>query len=299
MVDLSDEEIIKELSRRLESKDMAYHDLMALTKKLGTLNDKLVESEKARSSFLSNIRNEINNPLTSVLTMCELITSEGGPTDYESLRSAVLTIYKEAFGLNFQLRNIFAAAELEAGDSPLSISKVDLKTFFAGIIESFALRAREKNLRIDLSCDLDDGAFRTDSEKLEWVLFNLLSNAIEYSDDGKTVDVEAVKKDGVLTISFKDNGVGIAPEDQSAVFERFRQLDTGSTKAHGGHGLGLSITKASAELLGGTIGVTSRKGEGAIFTVTIPEARSESTDGSYATYGNNFFFEDNGESERF
>lgn len=299
MVDLSDEDIIKELSRRLESKDMAYHDLMALTKKLGTLNDKLVESEKARSSFLSNIRNEINNPLTSVLTMCELITAEGGPTDYESLRSAVVTIYKEAFGLNFQLRNIFAAAELEAGDSPLSISKVDLKTLFAGIIEAYALRAREKNLRIDLSCDLDDGAFRTDSEKLEWVLFNLLSNAIEYSHDGKTVDVEAVKKDGVLTISFRDYGVGIAPEDLGLVFERFKQLDTGSTKAHGGHGLGLSITKASAELLGGTIGVTSRKGEGSIFTVTIPEATAESQDGSYATYGNNFFFEDNGESERF
>ncbi|MEK6759513.1 MAG: HAMP domain-containing sensor histidine kinase [Deltaproteobacteria bacterium] len=299
MVDLSDEEIIKELSRRLESKDMAYHDLMALTKKLGTLNDKLLESEKARSSFLSNIRNEINNPLTSVLTMCELITAEGGPTDYESLRSAVVTIYKEAFGLNFQLRNIFAAAELEAGDSPLSISKVDLDTLFKGIIDSYALRAREKNLRIDLSCDLDDGAFGTDPEKLEWVLFNLLSNAIEYSDDGKIVDVKAVKKDGVLTISIRDCGAGIAPKDQSAIFERFRQLDTGSTKAHGGHGLGLSITKASAELLGGTIDVTSRKGEGSTFTVTIPESAAESQDGSYATYGNNFFFEDNGESERF
>ncbi len=299
MVGLSDEEIIKELSRRLESKDMAYQDLMALTRRLGTLNDKLVESEKARSSFLSNIRNEINNPLTSVLTMCELITDEDSSVDYESLRSAVLTIYKEAFGLNFQLRNIFAAAELEAGDSPLSISKVDLNTLLRNIIDCYGHRAREKNLRIDLSCDFDDDAFRTDSEKLDWVLYNLLSNAIEYSHDGKSIDVKAVKKDGVLSVSFTDYGVGIASQDQSAVFERFRQLDIGSTKAHGGHGLGLSITRASVELLGGTIDVTSRLGEGSIFTASIPEATAESVDGSYATYGNNFFFEDNGESERF
>lgn len=299
MVDLSDDEIVKELSRRLQSKDMAYQDLMALTKKLGTLNDKLLESEKARSSFLSNIRNEINNPLTSVLTMCELVTTDDGPADYEGLRSAVLTIYREAFGLNFQLRNIFAAAELEAGDSPLSVSVVDLDTLFKGVIGSYSRRAREKDLRIELTCDLVDSAFRTDSEKLEWVLFNLLSNAIEYSDAGGRIDVKAARKNGVLSVSFSDHGAGIAPKDHGVIFERFRQLDTGSTKAHGGHGLGLSISKAAAELLGGTIDVVSRKGEGATFTVTIPEAAAGSPDGSYATYGTNFFFEENGESERF
>lgn len=296
MVDLSDDTIIKELSRRLESKDLAYHDLMILTGKLGTLNEKLLESEKAKSSFLSNIRNEINNPLTSVLTMCELITAEESPVDTESLRSAVVTIYKEAFALNFQLRNIFAAAELEAGDSPLSISKVDINALLKSTRDSFVQRAREKNIRVNLSCDLDDSAFRTDSEKLEWVFFNLLSNAIEYSGEGKTVDVKAWKKDGMLNVSFVDCGVGIAQENLGAVFERFRQLDSGSTKTHGGHGLGLSITRASAELLGGTITVRSRKGEGSVFTASIPEAPPESLVSSSSTDGGNFFFE---ESERF
>lgn len=296
MADFSDEELVKELSRRLHSKDLASHDLMVLTRKLGSLNEKLLESEKARSGFLSNIRNEMNNPLTSVLTMCELITAGKSFTDCESIRAAVLTIYRETLGLNFQLRNIFAAAEHEAGDSPLSFSKVDINTLLRRTIDSLALRGMEKNLRIMLSCELDDGAFRTDSEKLELIYANILSNAIEYSHDGKTIEVKAWKKDGMLNVSFVDYGVGIATEDLGVIFERFRQLDSGSTKTHGGHGLGLSITKASAELLGGTITVRSRKGEGSIFTVSIPEAPPEVIVGTYATDGSNFFFED---SERF
>ncbi len=299
MVGLSDDEIIKELSRRLQSKDRAYHDLMVLTGKLGSLNDKLVESEKAKSGFLSNIRNEINNPLTTVLTMCELITAGKGFTDHEALRSAVLTLYKEASCLNFQLSNIFAAADLEAGQSPLSISKVDLDTLLRRTIDSFTLRGMEKNLRINLSCALDDNAFRTDPEKLELVCSNLLSNAIEYSCEGKAIEVKAWKKDGILNVSFLDRGVGIAPENLGVIFERFRQVDSGATKTHGGHGLGLSITTASIELLGGTINVSSRIGEGSIFTASIPEAPVEAMDGTCATDGGNFFFEESGESERF
>lgn len=293
-----DDEIINELMRRLKAKDKACHDLTAMTKKLAALNERLLESEKVKSHFLSNIRNEINNPLTSVLTMCELILSSDGPMelDAETCRSLVGTIRKEAFSLNFQLRNIFAAAELEAGEGVLSISALDLATLMKSTVEAFRHRAAEKKINIstNLTDEVRNHFFRTDPEKLQCVLSNLLANAIEFSHEERPVTVKAWKDGGELKVSVTDYGIGIEERDQGAIFERFRQLETGSTKHHGGHGLGLSIIKSSLELLGGTISVVSRKGAGAVFTVTVPEMAGEEAS-VFSVDGNEFFFGTDGE----
>lgn len=293
-----DEEIINELMRRLKAKDKACHDLTAMTKKLASLNERLLESEKVKSHFLSNIRNEINNPLTSVLTMCELILSTDGPMDLdaETCRSLVGTIRKEAFSLNYQLRNIFAAAELEAGESVLSVSAVDMATLMKSTVEAFRHRAAEK--KITVSTTLTDAVrnhfFRTDPEKLQCVLANLLANAIEFSYEERPVTIKAWKDGGELSVSVTDYGIGMEERDQGAVFERFRQLESGSTKHHGGHGLGLSIIKSTLELLGGAISVVSKKGAGAVFTVTVPEMAGEEAT-VFSVDGNEFFFGTDGE----
>ncbi|MBI5643256.1 MAG: HAMP domain-containing histidine kinase [Deltaproteobacteria bacterium] len=295
----SDDEIVKEIMSRLQAKDKAYHDLTAMTKKLAGLNERLVESEKVKGHFLSNIRNEINNPLTSVLTMCELIISNESQVDLDICKNLVSTIHREAFDLSFQLRNIFTAAELEAGDTVLSTAALDMDSFLKSTIESFQHRANEK--RLNITYELTDSAknnfFRTDPEKLQSVLLNLLSNAIEYSIEGRPISIRAWKDGGRLNISVTDYGIGIDERDQKAVFERFRQLETGATKRHGGHGLGLSIIKSVLELLGGTITVVSKKGAGAVFTISIPEmAATEASD--FSVDGNEFFF-GSSDGERF
>lgn len=302
MEQFTDEDVVKELLSRLQAKDRANHDLLVMAKKLEDLNKRLVESEKLKSSFLSNIRNEINNPLTFVLSMCELISSSG-ITDIETLKTSIATIHKEAFDLNFQLINIFAAAELEAGDAAIEVSTVDIPALLTSAIGSLRHRADEKNITIasELSPDIrDNGLFRTDSEKLQCVLANLLANAIEYSCTGSAVEVGARRNESGLEITVADHGAGIDPKDHELIFERFKQLDSGAAKGHAGHGLGLSVTRAMIELLNGTMSVRSGSGAGASFILTIPESSAEAASGTFSVDGNNFFFEDSSsESERF
>lgn len=298
MEKFSDLEIIKELSERLKAKDKANCDLVAMARKLEELNNKLLESEKVKSSFLSNIRNEINNPLTSVLTMSEILISNDEMPDAEMLKSVISLIYKEAFTLNFQLRNIFAAAELEAGEASPGISNADMASVLRDSVNSFQHRAVEKRILIKLGISnaLKDGLFRTDAEKVHRVFSNLLSNAIEYSPEDNEITITVLKDGGRLNISVKDNGAGIDRADQKLIFERFRQIETGATKTHGGHGLGLSIVKATLDLLGGEIRVESERGSGAEFTVSIPEA-AEGNDEIFSIHGTDFFTEAG--SERF
>ncbi|MDP2689871.1 MAG: HAMP domain-containing sensor histidine kinase [Deltaproteobacteria bacterium] len=297
MENITDSDLVKELLKRLEIKDKAYHDLNALTKKLETLNNRLVESEKVKSHFLSNIKNEINNPLTSVLTICDLIVSGVETQEFEATRALVKTAYKEAFNLSFQLNNIFAAAEIEAGECAPGFSSVDIGSLINNTIEMFRHRAADKKTDVRLETK-DDIRFTTDPEKLQLILSNFLSNAIEYSAEGASVEVAAARDGDGLSITVTDHGAGIDEKHHEVIFERFRQLDTGVAKSHAGHGLGLSIVKALVELLGGVITVKGKNGEGASFTVAIPEAAAREGQSVFAADGNEFFFGE-AEGERF
>ena len=298
MQTLPDLELIEELRTRLEAKDRAYGELAAVTAKLEELNRKLVESEELKTSFLSNIRNEINNPLTSVLAMSELITGGDELPDERTLKSIAALIHKDAFSLNFQLRNVFAAAELEAGEAEPAFTNTDIGSVLNDSISSLARRAFDKGVRVafDISEELKSAPFRTDAEKLHRIFLNLLANAIEYSRDGGEVMASAWRDSGKLLLTVRDFGAGIDKKDHRVIFERFRQLDSGATKRHGGHGLGLSIVKSSVELLGGTISLESAPEKGALFTVALPEAE-QSGAVDFLSEGTEFF--DSAESERF
>lgn len=279
MQTLSDLELIEELRNRLEAKDRAYHELSAITAKLEELNRKLVESEELKSNFLSNIRNEINNPLASVLATAELLISDDDLPDPTTLKSIINLIHKDAFALNFQLRNIFVAAELEAGEAEPFFTSTDVNSLINESLSSLTRSAIEKNIKIicEISDELRNSSFKTDAEKFHRIFINLLANAIEYSCYGGEVRACARKADGCLVLTVKDFGIGIDKSDHQLIFERFRQLERGASKHHAGHGLGLSIVKASVELLGGTITVDSSTGKGALFTVILPEAVTSDT----------------------
>ncbi|WKZ33818.1 MAG: HAMP domain-containing sensor histidine kinase [Thermodesulfobacteriota bacterium] len=291
MHDFSDRELLAVIEERLEAKDRAYAELVKLTGKLEELNRKLIESEEVKSSFLSNIRNEINNPLTSVLTMSEVLMSGGELPDNDTLKSIIGMIHKESFSLNFQLRNIFAAAELEAGEAVPGFSRVDMDSILKDAVSSLGHRASEKKITVglDVQAGLAEKAFRTDAEKVHRVVTNLLANAIEFSPEGGDISIAASAEDGWLRVSVRDRGQGIDPDDFKLMFERFKQLDSGASKQHLGHGLGLSIVKATVDLLGGDISVESSPGKGALFTVSVPEADMDVSTGDISMDGAEFF----------
>lgn len=294
MARLTENELIEELKKRFDENHKALYDLRAMTRKLEDVNRKLEESEALKTNFLSNIRNEIINPLTSILALSHELAGQTDPACRECSRMSN-SIFFEAFNLDFQLRNIFTAAEIEAGEAVPGISNVDIEMLIRNVIDSFMHLINSRQLVVSFDCAVvseHERFFRTDSEKLKTIALNLLSNAIKFSPGGGSILVKAWRHDGQLNLLVEDSGIGIDESDQQAIFERFRQLDSGVSKNYSGHGLGLSITKALVELLSGTISVASIKGKGSIFTVFIPESHSDMPVDVFSTDGDEFIFED-------
>jgi len=266
---LTNAELLKELEMRFEQNNKMLEAQKKFVLDLEKVNDKLIASEILKSHFLSNIMNEIVNPLTSILGLSNMsISSKEG---YEKNVGNLKLIYNETFLLNFQLRNIFFAAEIEAGKYYPEISKVNVKNLLKELIKSFESLYNNQRNRIILDYEGSE-IFSTDHGKLNIVVSNLLSNAIKFSGEDSLVIVNAnVEEQTYLELSVQDLGIGIRDENISAIFDRFKQLDSGSTKEFGGHGLGLSVVQSIVDMLNGEISIESKFGEGSRFSVKLPD----------------------------
>lgn len=294
MSKLTDEQLIEEIRQRFEFNRNALVDLRAVTRKLEEMNEKLQESERVKSQFLSNIRNEINNPLSAIMGLSSQLTA--CRQEPERCAKTAAMIYSEAFNLDFQLQNVFMAAELEAGEAAPDYALVDVPAVIGGCLDKLAQRITEK--RIEVHGSTGAGlVFPTDAHKLEMVVINLLANAVEFNPEGGKVTIAVEERDAKLEVAVTDTGPGIVATDREAIFDRFRQLDVGTTKGHRGHGLGLSICWSLAELLGGTLDVDSRPGAGSRFVLLLPRPAVEVK--VQARDANLFIFEQGDELEQF
>ncbi len=292
MQSLTDEQLVEELKFRLAQSSKSLNDLSVVNRKLVEMNRKLEESEGLKSHFLSNIRNEINNPLNAIIGLASQLASIVKKPEVSEL---VAMIFAEAFQLDFQLRNIFVAAELEAGETIPSIEHVDVTSVVQGVLDNFSTHAAERQVSVRLAvAGAEEGAllyFFTDSQKLQVIVANLVANAIEFSGPDSEVLVVLEQDEGGLTIQVQDQGVGIAEADLKRIFDRFVQLDTGPTRSHLGHGLGLSVVKSLIELLQGEIQVNSTPTVGSLFTVKLPAATYNADGVTFAEGGNLFLFD--------
>ena len=293
MSHLSDQELLDELLKRFEETKNALHEVQELNNELILVNKKLEESEAMKSHFISNITNEIINPFSSILALSKNIMSVE-KENWKKVFSMVSLIYSEAFQLDFQLRNIFVAAKIEAGEIQPEILNVDVRHLVESVIESFKYETKKKKLTIDFQFNIDDTSggtyfFKTDPEKLRLILANLMSNAVKFSYENNKIDVLVWEKDKFLYVSVKDYGAGVSQENQKIIYDRFKRLDSGINSINRGHGLGLSINKALLDHLNGKIDIQSVIGEGSNFTINIPE-KERSIDG-YASDGNELFFD--------
>ena len=297
MSNLSDKQLLRELKTRLEESSMYENEMKELTRELQDVTKRLRESEALKSHFISNISNEIINPFTSILGLSKAILSVE-KHDWKKVVSMVALIHSEAFNLDFQLRNIFVAAKIEAGEITPNISKVNISSLVCSVIDSFNIVARKMGIEIETQYNIAHGFgknfyFKTDSEKLKLILSNLLNNALKYSYKDSKVIVKVWVDDEELYISVQDFGTGISEKNQKVIFERFKRLDTGINSINRGHGLGLSITKALLDVIDGDIEIQSQKGEGSTFSISLPESKNI-VDG-FSGDGNDIFFEDGDE----
>jgi signal transduction histidine kinase len=290
MSEMSDDFLLTELKKRFLFNTETIQEQRRLVAELEKVNQRLVESERIQSTFLSNIRNEINNPLTSILGLSrEMMFTTG---NVEQLRRSATLVFSESFRLSLQMQNIFMAAELEAGQCQPYVMNVQIKNLIEMTLENFRHLIERKGLTVDLITDFGQEKFLSDPEKLKVILSNLIMNAVEFSrEKGKVVVVLSRYGGGDLLISVKDDGEGIPKEKMETIFDRFVQLHTGTTKTHQGHGLGLSVVKSLVEFLGGNIEVRSRVGEGSNFVVAMPESPSADESNGQSDDGNEFIFD--------
>src|SRR5215510_9425626 len=172
------------------------------------------------------------------------------------------------------INDILDLSKIEAGRMELELSDFDLPMTIDNALMLIRERAVRRSVELHTTVDERLGQIQGDERKIRQVLLNLLSNAIKFTPEGGRIDVEAKSVNGSVEVSVTDTGVGIAPEDQDAVFEEFKQVGTADKKVEG-TGLGLTLSRKFIELHGGKIWVKSQIGQGSTFTFTIPVRRGE------------------------
>ena len=277
----------------LEQQNRTLLDLLQQTevmnRKVIDMNERLRQSEALKGHFLSIMRNEINNPMNAILALSQEIEHDHVPPRRRSLVGSLIAA--EASALDFQIRNLFFAAALEAGEAVPASTRVDAASVLRDVIDSLRYQARDKGVSVSLEPAEGIGmGFQTDAEMLRLVAANLLSNAIKFSPQGGPVRIRTRRSGPELTLVVEDEGPGFRPEDHAVLFDQFRQLGSGVSRVHQGQGLGLAVTRAIMDLLKGRVTAAARTGRGSVFTCVLPElappAETESVDGNLFFFGN-------------
>jgi two-component system, sensor histidine kinase and response regulator len=224
----------------------------------------------AKSQFLATMSHEIRTPMNGVLGMANLLSSTHLNDRQRRLLDSVTRSGQALLGI---INDILDFAKIEAGKFELSAEPFDPREAIAELTDLFAQRCTEKGLEFIFFVAEDvPSELIGDPVRLRQILVNLVGNAIKFTDSGEVVVEVSVSHDEpdgvVLTFTVKDTGVGIEPAQCSRIFESFHQIDGSMTRARGGSGLGLSITRQLVELMGGAISVESKPGQGSRFTFT-------------------------------
>jgi two-component system, NtrC family, sensor kinase len=225
-----------------------------------------------KSEFLANMSHELRTPLNAIIGYSELLEEEAGDLDGGRL---VPDLQKIAAAAKHQLsliNDILDLAKVEAGRMELEVADFDLATAIDNALTLVHERASRRGIALGRAIDKSVGNTRGDERKVTQILLNLLSNALKFTPEGGRVDVRATVNGELVEVSVADTGVGIAPEDQEAVFEEFRQVGKSHKKAEG-TGLGLALCRKFVELHGGRIWVKSELGQGSTFTFALPVRR--------------------------
>jgi PAS domain S-box len=242
--------------------------------------EKAEESDKLKSAFLANMSHEIRTPMNSILGFTEILKD---PDVSEEERQEYLQIIETSGArmLNI-ISDIVDVSKIESGQMRISISEVNISKKLKDMHSFFKPEAEKKGLSLSIDCDLNnDLVIKTDREKIYGILSNLIKNAIKYTKTGtikfgyKDISTELQKtqnqaNQSILLFYVSDTGMGISPDQKNIIFERFRQGSESMSRKHEGAGLGLSISKAYIEMLGGKIWFESQEKKGSIFYFTLP-----------------------------
>ncbi|BBD60552.1 multi-sensor hybrid histidine kinase [Nostoc sp. HK-01] len=226
-------------------------------------------TNRIKDEFLAVLSHELRTPLNPILGWAQLLQSQ--KLDPAKTREALKTIERNAKLQAQLIEDLLDVSRILQGNLSLNVSPVDLTLVIKGAVETVRLAAQAKSITIKTILTSNVGQVAGDSTRLQQVVWNLLSNALKFTQLGGLVEVRLECFDSVAQITVSDNGKGISPEFLPFIFDYFRQADSATTRKFGGLGLGLAIVRHLIELHGGTVQAQSLgEGLGAIFTVRLP-----------------------------
>ncbi|MFT3814371.1 MAG: response regulator [Acidovorax sp.] len=263
---------LEEQTHRLE------HQREQLLRAQDALTDKARELEMAsryKSEFLANMSHELRTPLNSTLILAKLLSdNKVGNLTADQIKYAQ-TIHAAGSDLLALINDILDLSKIEAGQATVTMEPVNVAVAVQALMEPLRPQAQHKG--VELSWHIDPGVpalMQSDGLRLGQILKNLLSNAIKFTDHGSVDLLVSSPAPETLAFEVRDTGIGIPKHQQQLIFEAFRQADGSTHRKYGGTGLGLTIARDLARLLGGEIAVHSTPGQGSVFTFTMPLAQT-------------------------
>ena len=265
------EQTNEQLAEQANALDLKNTALGVVQAELEERAIELQRASKYKSEFLANMSHELRTPLNSSLILAKLLSENPkGNLEPEQIQFAN-TIYAAGNDLLDLINDILDISKVEAGKLELAPETIALASLAESMQMMFAPLANQK--RLIFTCAVSPGApasLITDGQRLQQILKNLLSNAIKFTEDGQVSLTIEGRPDEAIAFVVRDSGIGIAADQQSMIFEAFRQADGTTSRRYGGTGLGLSISRDLAALLGGAIEISSTPGKGSTFTLLMP-----------------------------
>lgn len=278
---------LQEREQELEKQNMEYlalnreylrlnEDLKDSLRRIKAINEELIiakskaeESDNLKTAFLENMSHEVRTPLNGILGFAEFLKDPD--LDKEQVEQYIGIIDASSKQLLTIINDILDISKIQAGQITLSKTDVDITDLLEDLYQQNKEQASLKHLTLVLNKrDLDKNiVVTTDDGKLRQIINNLINNAIKFTAKG-TIEFGFEVKDQILSFFVKDSGIGIAPEDQSLIFKPFSKVENAAARKYGGNGLGLAISRALVEKLGGTMSLASAINNGSIFSFTIP-----------------------------
>ncbi|TBU83807.1 response regulator [Phytopseudomonas dryadis] len=266
------EQTNEQLSEQRDALDDRNNALRRAQEQLEERAEELQRASRYKSEFLANMSHELRTPLNSSLILAKLLAdNQKGNLDAEQVKFAD-SIYSAGNDLLNLINDILDISKVEAGKLDLRPENANVLRLAESLENTFLPLAGEKNLGFSVQVDPDvPRMLYTDRLRVEQILKNLLSNAIKFTEQG-AVGLSVTRVDNGVAFAVRDSGIGIREDQQAYIFEAFRQADGTTNRRFGGTGLGLSISRDLAELLGGSISVSSVPDQGSVFTLVLPES---------------------------